>query len=66
MIPDNTILVSLDIVNMYSSINNDRFIAAVKNALEIRQVSRAKSTLTNCIKEDHKICLKCNNCRFGL
>ena len=32
MIPDNKILVSFDIVNMYPSISNDRGIAAVRNA----------------------------------
>ena len=32
MIPDNKILVSFDIVNMYLSISNDRGIAAVRNA----------------------------------
>ena len=36
MIPDNTILVSFDIVNMYPSIDNDRGIAAVRDALETR------------------------------
>ena len=33
-IPDNTILVSFDIVNMYPSIDYDRIVAAVWNALE--------------------------------
>ena len=36
MISDNTILVSFDIVNMHPSIDNDRGIAGVKNALETR------------------------------
>ena len=31
-IPDNTILVSFDIINMYPGIDNDRCIAAVRNA----------------------------------
>ena len=35
-IPDNTILVSFDIINMSPSIDNDRGIAAVMNALETR------------------------------
>ena len=61
MIPDNTILVSLDIVNMYLSIYNDRGIAAVRNALETRA---SKSPSTNCIKEGLGICLKCNNSTF--
>ena len=48
MILDNTILVSFDIVNMYPSIDNDRGIAAVKNALETRANT---SPLTDCITE---------------
>ena len=35
-IPDNTILVSSDIISMYPSIDNDRSITAVRNALETR------------------------------
>ena len=62
MIPDNTILVSFGIVNMYPSIDNDRGIAAVKNAL----VTRAKKLpSTHCIIEGLEICFKCNNSRFG-
>ena len=62
MIPDNTILVSFDIVNMYLSIDNDRGIAAVRNALETRA---NKSPLTDYIREGLETCLKCNNSRFG-
>ena len=62
MIPDNTILVSFGIVNMYPSIDNDRGIAAVKNVL----VTRAnKPPSTHCIIEGLEICFKCNNSRFG-
>ena len=63
MIPYNTILVSFDIVNMYPSIDNDRGIAAVRNALETRV---NKSPSTDCIIEGLEICLKCNNSRFLL
>ena len=35
-IPDNTILVSSDIISMYPGIDNDRSITAVRNALETR------------------------------
>ena len=35
-IPDNKVLVSFDIVNMYPIIDNDRGIAAVRNALKTR------------------------------
>ena len=45
-IPDNTILVSFDIVNIHPSIDNDRDIAAVRNALEARVY---KSPSTDCI-----------------
>ena len=48
IISHNTILVSFDIVNMYPSIDNDRGIAAVKNALEARANT---SPLTDCITE---------------
>ena len=61
-IPDNTILVSFDIINMYPSIDNDRGIAAVRNALDTRAY---KSPSTDCIIEGLGICLKCNNSRFG-
>ena len=61
-IPDNTILVSFDLINMYPSIDNDRGIVAVKNALETRAY---KSPSTGCIIEGLEICLKCNNPRFG-
>ena len=36
MIPDNTVLVSFDIVEMYPSIDNDRAVAADRSALEAR------------------------------
>ena len=36
-IPDNTISVSFDIVNMYPTIDNDRGIVAVRNALVMRK-----------------------------
>ena len=60
-IPDNIILVSFDIVNMYPSIDNDRDIAAIRNALETMAY---KSPSTDCIIEFLEICLKCNNSRF--
>ena len=61
-IPDNKVLVSFDIVNMYPIIDNDRGIAAVRNALETRA---NKTPLTDCIIESIEICLKCINSRFG-
>ena len=47
---------------MYPSIDNDRGIAAVRNALETRAY---KSPSTHYIIESIEICLKCNNSRFG-
>ena len=61
-VPDNTILVSFDIMNMYPSIDNDRGIAAVRNALETRAY---KSPSTECKIEVLETCLKCSNARFG-
>ena len=48
MIPDNTILFYFDIVNMYPSIDNDKGITAVRNALETRV---NKSPSIDCIIE---------------
>ena len=62
MIPDNTILVSFDIVNMYSSIDNGRRIISAWNNLEIRA---NKTSSTNCVIEGPQSCFKCNNSRFG-
>ena len=47
---------------MYPSIDNDRGIATVRNALETRAY---KSPSTDCLIEGSEICLKCNNSRFG-
>ena len=55
-------MVSLDIITMYPSIDNDRGIAAVRDALETRAY---RSPSTDCIIEGLDICLKCNNSRFG-
>ena len=62
IIPENTILVSFDIVNMYPRIDNDRCIAAVWKALETRA---NKTPLTDYIIEGLEICFKCNNSRSG-
>ena len=47
---------------MYPSIDNDRGIADIRNALETRG---KKTTSTDSIIEGLKICLKCNNFKFG-
>ena len=62
VIPDNTILVSFNIVNIYPSIDNDRGIAAVRSASEARANKSPSATdfITACLI----ICLKCSNSRF--
>ena len=62
IIPENTILVSFDIVNMYPRIDNDRCITAVWKALETRS---NKTPLTDYKIEGLEICFKCNNSRSG-
>ena len=57
-IPDNAILVSFDIVNMFPSIDNNRGVAAVKNALD-SQTNLSPST--ECTIEALEICLTNNN-----
>ena len=59
MIPDNIVLLSFDIVNMYPSIDNDRDIAVVWNT------SANKSPSADCIIEGLEIFLKYNNSRFA-
>ena len=63
MIPDNTVLVSFDIVEMYPSIDNDRAVAADRSALEART---NKWPSTDCMIEGLEIYLKCNNSTFSL
>ena len=57
-----TILIAFDIVNMHASIDNDRSIAAVRNALKTKE---NKTRQTDFIIEDIETCLNCNNSRFG-
>ena len=57
-IPDNAILVSFDIVNMFPSIGNNRGVAAVKSVLDSRT---NLPTSTECIIEAFEICLTNNN-----
>lgn len=53
-IPDNAMLVSFDIINMYPSIDNANGIKAVKAALDKRA---SKTPSTSCIIEGLNICL---------
>ena len=59
---EDCILVSFDIVNMFSSIDNQSGLQAVKNALEARQ---KQFPPTDCIIEALKLCLESNNSVFN-
>ena len=61
-IPDNAILVSFDIVNVFPSIDNNKSAAAVKSALDSRT---NLSPSTECIIEALEICLTNNNSTFA-
>ena len=61
-IPERTLLVSFDIVNMYPSIDNKKGIEAVKSVLDMRPV---KKPSTQCIIEALSICLHYNNSVFA-
>ena len=61
-IPDNAILVSFDIINMFPSIDNERGLIAVKSALENRII---KEPSTDCIIEALRLCLFNNNSTFA-
>ena len=61
-IPDDTILVSFDIVNMYPSIDNKNGIQAVTTFLNSRAV---KDPSTECIIEGLSLCLYNNNSKFA-
>ena len=60
-IPDNAVLVSFDIANMFPSIGNNRGVASVKSILDSRT---NLSTSTECIIEAFEICLTNNNSTF--
>ena len=61
-LPDGTLLVSFDIVNMYPSIDNKKGIAAVKSVLNNRL---NKKPSTECVIEALRICLQNNNSVFA-
>ena len=60
--PRNTILVSLDIVNMFPNIDNEKGLKAVEGALNTRSVCKHS---TACVLEALCICLFNNNSVFG-
>ena len=59
---ENCMLVSLDIANMFPSIDNESDLQAVKNALEAREEQFPPNL---CIIEALELCLKCNNFIFN-
>ena len=60
-LPDDAILVSFDIVNMFPSIDNQMGIDAIRDILNTRDKC---SPSTQCIVEALQICLKYNNSTF--
>ena len=60
-LPNNTLLVSFDIVSMFPSIDNDNGVKAVEEFLDQRKTLSHK---TECIIEGLKICLFNNNSKF--
>ena len=61
-LPDNSVLVSFDVVNMFPSIDNESGIKAVKEMLNVRE---NKNPPTECILEALRLCLECNNSVFN-
>ena len=61
-LPNNSMLVSFDIVNMFPSIDNIKGMEAVKMALDSRL---SKVPTTDCIMEGLEICLFNNNSKFA-
>jgi len=61
-IPDNTVLVSFDVVNMFPSIDNVSGIEAVSEILRSRE---ANFPPAECIIDALKLCLECNNSFFN-
>ena len=59
---DNLILVSLNIANMFSNIDNEREMEAVRSLLDSRS---SKSPSNKCMMEGLEICLLNNNSRFA-
>ncbi|XP_022803869.1 uncharacterized protein LOC111341185 [Stylophora pistillata] len=59
--PEGTLLVSWDVVSMFSNIDNQLGLTAVKRALNARE---NKLSSTNCILQAYKFCLKSNHSVF--
>ena len=61
-LPENSVLVSFDVVNMFPSIDNESVIKAVKKVLNDRE---SKNPPTERILEALRLCLECNNSVFN-
>ena len=61
-LPENSVLVSFDVVNMFPSIDNESGIKVVKKVLNDRE---SKNPPTECILEALRLCLECNNSVFS-
>ena len=61
-LPDQLILVSFDITNMFPNIDNERRMKAVRSLLDSRS---SKNPSTECITEGLEFCLSNNNSRFA-
>ena len=60
-IPENSFLISLDVVNMFPSIHNESGIKSVERLLNTRSTLNPP---TLCILEALRLCLECNNSIF--
>ena len=61
VLPENTLLVSFDIINMFPNIDNMKRIQAVKILIDSRKVEEPS---TECIIKWMEICLYINNSKF--
>ena len=61
-LPEDSVLVSFDVANIFPSIDNESGIKAVKKVLNDRE---SKNPPTECILEALILCLECNNSVFN-
>ena len=62
MLSENCVLVSFDVVNMFSNIDNKSGLLSVK---EVLTNSNFDVDITKCIADALEICLTCNNSKFN-
>ena len=61
-VPPGTILVSLDIVNMFPNIDNERGLDTLRKVFDTRSTRKPP---TECLVEALRLCLYCNNSMFN-